>query len=115
MGGEAMSHTVYAAFAWQPRALHGCVENLLPHMVVHGCLRVTRGRKEPVFGPEAPPVALQLFEQYGGKQSVTVFASLALHDPDLHPGTINVLKLEMASFVQPQPGPVNCHQECPVF
>jgi len=65
---------MYAALAWQPRTPDGRVENPLSQPRVHGSLRVTGGRKEPVRGPKALPVALQFFQQYRGKQRVTVFA-----------------------------------------
>src|SRR5882724_4181467 len=111
MGGKGMTQTVNASFARQSGALNGVIKNPLPGAVRQRQFRIAAGREKPVPRTKGSPISLQLDEQFGREQCVTIFAPFALFDANLHARTIDMLGLKIAGLIETQPGPINGHEK----
>ena len=105
-----------AALIGQAGARHRLVEDFLSGPIGQGLLWVAGAGEEPAaLGMVAPPVNFQLPQEPLRQHGVAVLASLALLDPDLARAAVEVFGPQVAGFVEPQPGPIHCHEEGPML
>jgi hypothetical protein len=68
-------------------------------------------REQPSLRSIEAPVGTEFLQQSRGEQGVAVLAALALIDPDQHPIRVDVARVQMDQFRDPQPGAIGRHQQ----
>lgn len=111
MRGKAVPQRVDTSAVGQPCPHQRAVEDALRRAIDHRHIRAAPRREQPHPGPLPAVVAAQLFEQPRTQNRVTVLAAFALLDPQHHAPALDVLHLQVARFVQAQPGSVDGHQK----
>ena len=73
--------------------LAGCLYGVLRDRPV-----VMNAWEQPFLRPSGFPVVAQNLQQHGREHHISIFAALALHDANDHPGTVNSSRLQANSF-----------------
>ena len=72
-------------------------------------------RKQPMRGPDFPPVGAQDNEQLRREHDVAISAALALFNPDQHAAAVDVGDFQMHDLGYSEPGGIGGHQRGAVF